>query len=243
MLKEWDKSRGYRYYLLRRNIHVVKLVGRYLYCIVVVSYIYAAARSCRKNISLFINRSVGTADIVLVFVVGRKIDDLVRYLSVHNLTARADKETIFIYTCKCRKRCNKADIRSFRRFYGADSSIVSVVNVARFESGTLAAQTSGAESRKTASVSKLGKRVCLIHKLRKLSRTKELSESGRYRAHVDKILCHGCSKVGRCCHTLSRYSLHTQKTYSDLILKKLTHSSYSAVPQMVDIIHVLVAVS
>ena len=165
MLKERDKSRGDRDYLLRRNIHIVKLIRCYLYCIVVVSDVDAGTCSRRKDITLVIDGSIRAADIVFVFIVGREIDYLVRNPSVHNLAARADEEAVFVYTCKCRKRRNKADVRAFRGFYRADAAVVSMVNVAGFKSCAFTAQTSGAECRKTASVCKLRKGVCLVHKL------------------------------------------------------------------------------
>jgi hypothetical protein len=92
-------------------------------------------------------------------------------------------------------------------------------------------------------VSKLGQRVCLVHKLRKLAGTEELAQRCGYRAHVDKVLRHRRSEVRRRRHALARDSLHAQQSDADLVLEQFADRAHAAVAKVVDVIHMLFAVA
>ena len=242
VLEEGNERRRNGDDLLRRYVEVVELLRVYLYSVVMVTDIDAACRG-REDVALVIHRQVGAPDIVFVLVVRREIDDLLRDLAVHHLAARADKEAVVVDTCEGGERGDEPDVRAFRRFDRADASVMRMVDVARLKSRALAREAAGAEGGKTASVRQLRKRVCLVHKLRKLSRTEKLTQRRRYRTDVDEILRHRRGKIRRRRHTLARDALHAQKPDADLVLKQLADRAHAAVAEMVDVVHVLAAVA
>ena len=91
-------------------------------------------------------------------------------------------------------------------------------------------------------MSKLGKRVCLIHELRKGRGTEKFLYCRNNRTNIYKILrsqifgvLHG--------HTLFYKLFHTGKSDSHLILKKLADTAKTSVTKMVDVINRTTAVS
>src|SRR5690625_5357433 len=71
------------------------------------------------------------------------------------------------------ERSDQTDIRSFRSFNRAESSIVRIVHVSNLESCPFPCQTTRTQCRHPAFVGDLGSRVRLVHKLRQLVRAKE----------------------------------------------------------------------
>src|SRR5680860_290740 len=85
-------------------------------------------------------------------------------------------------------------------------------------------------------------RVVLIHKLGQLAGTKELLDRGRNRLGVDQILRHQAFTF-RQAQTLTNGSLYTDQTYTELVFSHFTHAPHTAVTEIVDIIHVTLAVT
>ena len=89
-------------------------------------------------------------------------------------------------------------------------------------------------------MSKLCKRVRLIHELRERRRAEELSDCNHYGANVDKSLRSDLIFIflSLNCHSLSDNSLHSCKTDSELILKQLAYGTDSSVAEMVYIVNI-----
>ena len=64
-----------------------------------------------------------------------------------------------------RHRTNQADVRTFGRFDGTNPAVVRMVDVADFEAGAVAAQTTRSKGRQTTLVGELGQRIGLVHEL------------------------------------------------------------------------------
>ena len=63
-----------------------------------------------------------------------------------------------------------------------------MVYVTNLEARAFPGKTAGAERGKPALMRQLGKRIVLVHKLRKLGTAKEFLDSRRYGAHVNECL-------------------------------------------------------
>ena len=79
---------------------------------------------------------------------------------------------------------NQTDVWAFRRFDGAEATVVRVVHVTYFETGTLTRQTSRPQGRYATLVRHLGQRVGLVPELRQLVRTEERVDNARQGAGV-----------------------------------------------------------
>ena len=242
VLEERNERRRNGDYLLRRYVEVVELLRVDLYGVVLVTDVDAAGRG-RDDVAVLVHREVGASDIVFVLFVRGEIGDLFRDLSVDYLAARADEEAVFVYAREGRERGDESDVRAFRRFYRADAAVVRVVDVAGFESGAFARKASGAERGEAAAVRKLGERVRLVHELRELARAEEFAERRGYRADVDEVLRHRGREVGRRRHAFARDALHAEQPDADLVLEQLADGAHAAVAEVVDVVHVLVAVA
>ena len=84
---------------------------------------------------------------------------------------------------------------------------------------------------------KLGKRVSLIHELRKRRRTEELFDGCNNRTDVYKSLRSDCFGVLRLNgHALADNSFNSGKTDAELVLEQLAHASDTAVAEVVDVV-------
>src|SRR5215472_16919962 len=91
-------------------------------------------------------------------------------------------------------------------------------------------------------MSDLGKSIGLIHELRKLAATKEFFHGRHHRAYVDERVGSGLPWLLDT-HTLFDDTLHTQQTNTKLGLDELTHTAYTTIAQVVDIVFESVAVN
>ena len=164
MFQERNKSCGGADELFRGDVHILNIFARTLGRLA-----HQTGHHGRVDeIVVFVERSVCLRDHEMLFLVGGKIINLIGDMAVFHAAVRGFEETEFVDLRIERERRNKADVRTFRSFNRADTSVMAVVNVADFKSCAFAAQTAGSESGETALVGQLGKRVDLIHELRKL---------------------------------------------------------------------------
>ena len=84
-------------------------------------------------------------------------------------------------------------------------------------------------------MSKLCKRIVLIHELRKLRRSEKFLYCCNNGADIDKRLRRDNIKLLNT-HALAHTALHARNTDAELILQKLTHAAQTAVAQMVNIV-------
>ena len=121
------------------------------------------------------------------------------------------------------------------------TAIVGIVYVSYLETGAFTRKTAGAEGRHTALVGNLGGRVGPVHELRQCVGAEECIDYRRDCLGVDKI-GRGKHLVVTYVHTLADCARHTVEAHAELIRKLLADSAYAAVRQVVDIVHVCVAV-
>ena len=79
------------------------------------------------------------ADLV-IGIAGVEDLDFVHHRALDHLAVRALDEAVLVDARKAGERRDQTDVRTFRRFDGADAAVVRGVHVADFESGAFAAQ-------------------------------------------------------------------------------------------------------
>ena len=236
VFKEGDHGGCHRNELFGRNVHVIHIH---------VFHFDDLVELTGHNTVLFkpdfpvvhAREFIGLGHDVLVLLIGRKVDDVIKNLPVLriHLAVRRLNKSIFVDARIGRKRIDEADVRSFRRLNGAHAPIVRIVHVAHIERGALTVEATGAERGKAALMRELCKRVGLIHELRKLRRTEEFLDRGRHRADVDEVGGHGSVHVLQA-HALAHHALKARHANADLVLQQLAHAADAAVAEMVDVI-------
>ncbi len=109
-----------------------------------------------------------------LFLVGSHVFDFIGDNTIAHDAIRSFDKSKFIDLGKGGKRSDQTDVRSFRRFNRANTSIVAGMNVAHFKSCSIAVQAARSKRGKTSFVGQFGNRVGLIHKLRKLRTAEEV---------------------------------------------------------------------
>src|SRR3982751_6262827 len=92
-----------------------------------------------------------------------------------HLAIRRLDEAEFVDARKGRHRADQPDVRPFWRFDRTNAPVVGWMDVAHFEAGAIAAETTRPESRQATLVRQLRKRVRLVHELGKLRTPKEVT--------------------------------------------------------------------
>ncbi len=242
VFQEGNHCRCDRHDHLRRNVHIVDVGSGYFTEDVLIV--------CRN---LFVNemivgteRFVRLCDNVLIFHVGRHIihfigdnvvNGTVRQFDVGNAAVRRLDKAVVGNTGVGRQIRNQTDVRAFGGFNRAHTAVVRIVNVTNLERSTVTGQTAGTQCGQTALVRQFGKRVVLVHELGQLRRTEEFANSRRDGTNVNERLGRHLFIILRG-HTFLNHLIHTGKTDAHLVLQLFTDRTNTAVPQMVDIIHV-----
>ena len=110
------------------------------------------------------------------------------------------------------------------------------VNVAHFESGALARETAGPKGRKAALVGDFGKRIGLVHELRKLRTAEELANRGHDRLRVHQIVRHGSGHFLVHRHLFLDRALHANEADAELVFEQFTDRAHAAVAQVIDVV-------
>ena len=126
------------------------------------------------------------------------------------------------------KRVNQSNVRAFRRFNWAYSTVVSRVYVTHFEACSFSRETTWPKSRYATLVSNLGQRVILIHELGKLTGAKEFLDRCSHWLRIDHILRH---QTFRICHAQALFhcAFDTNQPNTKLVLGHLTNRANTAV--------------
>src|SRR5699024_9596093 len=171
--------------------------------------------------SLAVKRFVSLSYYHHLFLVGGQIVDLVgnfMSLSVHH-SVRGFDESVLIDDSVSGKRTDQSDVRTFRSFYRTHSSVVGLVYITHFKSGSLSGKSSRSQRGKSSLVCQLRQRIVLVHELRKLRTSKELLDGRCHRSDVHQSLRRSHVDVLNG-HSLFNYSFHAGKTDPELILKE-----------------------
>src|SRR6202035_632786 len=146
-------------------------------------------------------------------------------------------EPIVVDARKARQRADQADVRTFWRFDRADAAVVRRVNVAHFESGAFARETTGTKGRQTPLVSDFAKRIGLVHELAELRRAEEFADRGHDRLGVDQVVRHRRGHFLVHAHLFLDGAFHADEADAELIFEQLTNRANAAVAEVVDVIH------
>src|ERR1043165_2372876 len=171
----------------------------------------------------------------------RRIADLddavvVEHAPVVDLLVRRLDEAVFVDARVARQRRDETDVRAFRRLDRADAAVVRRMNVAYFEPGALARETSWSKGRQAALVRDLGERVRLVHELRQLRRAEELLDRGDDRLGVDEVVRHRGVDVLMHRHLFLDGALHAHQADAELVLQELAGRAHAAVAEVVDVV-------
>ena len=173
MLKERDEAGRNGNELLRRNVHVLDLLGLDL------DEVSAVTRRDRlpKELSLAVEGRVCLGNVEVLVTVAGQILDLIGHLAIDDLAVRGLDEAEVVDAGIGAKRADQTDVRTFRGLDRADAAVVRWMNVTHLKTGALTGETTGPKSRETALVSELGEGVRLIHELAQLGTTKEITDN------------------------------------------------------------------
>ena len=113
-------------------------------------------------------------NVILHFIIRRQVDDIIGdpVILIH-FAVRSLNESVFVDPCIGRQVVDQTDVRTFRRFDRADSSIVRGVYVTHFEACAFSGQAARTQRGNTALVGKFGQRILLVHELRQLGTREE----------------------------------------------------------------------
>ena len=170
--------------LPRRNVYVLHVFRRALR---IVSAVAARNHIGRKR-TVLADTFDDLSDVVFVFVHRGKVFDFARHFAVFDFAVRRFEKAVIVDARKNRKRNDESDVRPFRRFDRTHTPVMRIVNVAHFKARPLAGKTAGPESVQASLVRKFGKRIDLIHKLRKLRRAEKFFDGCDDRFDRNQIL-------------------------------------------------------
>ena len=174
----------------------------------------------------------------VIGIAGIQNADFVHHHAAFDVAVGALDEAVLVDARKARERADQTDVRTFRRFDGADAAIVRRVHVADFESGALTRKTARSQGRKTPLVRDLRQRVGLIHELRELAGTEELADGRHHRFGVDQVVRHGRRHFLVHRHLFLDGAFHAHQADAELVFEQFAHRAHAAVAQVVDIVDV-----
>ena len=162
VLEEGDERGCHGHHLASRNVHVIHAItcdeGR-------VFAGNTAQNLLIDEVSISIDRRRSLCDEVTLFVIGGQVLDLVGDLSVANDTVRGLDETEGVDAGEGCQRTNQTNVRAFRGFNRAHTTVVRGVNVTNLHGGTVTRQTTRAQCRQTTLVRQASQGVVLVHEL------------------------------------------------------------------------------
>src|SRR4051812_20632404 len=166
------------------------------------------------------------------------LDDavVIEYAAVFDLLVRALDEAVLVDAGVARQRRDQADVRTFRRLDRTDAAVMRRVNVAHFESGALAGETTRSQCGQTTFVRDFGERIGLIHELRELRRSEELLDGRDDGLGVDQVVRHRRVDVLMHRHLLFDGPLHPDESDAELVLEQLANRANTAVAEVVDVV-------
>ena len=159
---------------------------------------------------------------------------------VHAAVRRFD-EPETVDDAKGGQGANQADVRTFRRFNGAHTAVMGVVDVTDFVAGALPGQTARSQGRQAALVRQFGQGIVLVHELRQLAAAKKFLDGRHHGADIDQGLRRNAIHIldG---HTFPDDAFHPGQADAELVLQQFADAADATVAQMVDVILFAVAV-
>ena len=184
VFQERNQGSGGRNDLQRRDVHVLDTFRANHHGFTV----FTGAHQFLSQATFVIQLGVSLADDVLTFFNSGEVINLIGHLAVNHLTIRRFQEAVFIQASIQSQRVNQTNVRAFRRFNRAQTTVVSRVHVTHFEACAFTGQTTGTQSGNTTLMGDFRQRIGLVHELAQLAGAKEFTNSSGNRLTVDQIL-------------------------------------------------------
>ena len=234
MLEERDQGGSHGHHLARGNVHELDVGGGNQHGL-------ASTTAGTDQDGLFgetlvlVERSVGLCDQDLGLVVGGQVLDLIGNDALGDKAVRGLDETERVDASVGSQRTDQTNVRAFRSFDGAHTSVVGRVHVTDFHAGTVTGQTTRAKRGQAALVGQTRERVVLVHELGQLGSSEELLDGCHNGTDVDQGLRRdGLDVLGR--HAFADNALHAGQAGADLVLDELADGADAAVAEVVDVI-------
>ena len=166
VFQEWNTCGSYGNNLLWNNVYVVDPVWTYFDVVFPVP----AKDHVINEGAVFVQRSIGPGDDVVVFFIGSQVVDLVGNLvgCPGNAPVWGFQEAVLVDDGVSGHGVDQTDVRAFWRFDWAQTAVVGVVNVPDFVAGPVTGQTTRPQGGHTPLVGQFTQRVVLVHELGKL---------------------------------------------------------------------------
>src|SRR5690606_35096293 len=159
-----------------------------------------------------------------------------------DLAVRRFEEAVLVQSSVQRHRVDQTDVRAFRRFDRAHTTVVRGMHVTHFEAGTFAGQTARAKCRHAALVGDFRQRIGLVHELRQLARTEELLDCRRNGLGVDQVVRHQVFGFGLA-QALLDGALDTHEPGAELIFSQFANATHATVAEVVDVVDLTTAIT
>ena len=238
VFQERNQRSRHGYHLPRCHVHILHAVGR---CQNGFAF-FAASNQIAEQFTVFIQIGIRLRNHIAAFFNGRQIVNFIGYFAVHHAAIRCFQKAVFVGACVNRQRVNQTNVWTFWCFNWAHATVMRWVYVAHFKARAFACQTTRPQSRNTALVRDFRQRIGLIHKLRQLARTEKLFNRSGNRFCVNQIGWHQTFAFSLV-QTLFNGTLHTRQTAAELVFHQFAHRTYTAVAQVVNIVHLAMPVT
>ena len=120
VLQKRNQTGRYADHLAGRDIHVIDLIG--LHDLEVAADAGDQVRPGHQCAAL--DLGVGRRDVGFVFLIGPQPDDVIGDGTLFDAAVGRDQESVIVHPGVDRQRTDQADVRAFRRFDRADSTVV-----------------------------------------------------------------------------------------------------------------------
>ena len=151
VLEEGNHAGGDRNHLLGRHVHQVDVAGRNFEEVAIL-----ADCDLADEVALVIDLGVRLGDDFAFLLVSGEVLDLVGDATVLRQAIRRLNEAEFVDAGVGRKGIDQTDVRTFGRFNRADAAVVRRMDIADFETGAFAVETTRPERGQAALVRHLG---------------------------------------------------------------------------------------
>ena len=132
MLQEWNQRSRDRDNLRGRHVHVLHFVRRDQHEFAG----FTARHQLIHQLACRIHGRIGLGNDIFAFFNRRQIVNLVGHFAVDHATIRCFEKAIFVQACIQGQRVDQTNVRAFRCFNRADTTIVRGVHVAHLKAGT-----------------------------------------------------------------------------------------------------------
>ena len=147
MLEKRNQACRNRNDLLRGHVHVIAVITRNNFRLTLAT----CHDLTNQTVALAQNR-VGLRDGVTVFNVRGHVLDLIRDFTLNHFAVRCFDEAQRIHFCVTCEARDQTNVRAFRRFNRADTTIMGTVNVTDIKACAFSSQTTRSERGNTAFV-------------------------------------------------------------------------------------------